>query len=262
MRWLAPLLAMVSLVAAEPVDQPLHYAGSTTIGGLLSRVVPGSISIEAAGSDTALIALAEQRAAVVGLSREPKAEELAAMKAQRGTEPHVQRLGMGAVALFVSRHNPVTGLTRAQLADACAGHQTWGALGVTGPLADQPVQVVVNHPQSGSTRLLTDLVLGGTLPPTVRIELVGSSVVQAAAVDDGVLAIASLHQDTPAVHPVAIDGIMPTPTTIADGTYALTRPMLLLWIPGTPGIARIADALARDDVQRQLVDEGVYGSGH
>lgn len=252
------LLAWTSgLGAAEGESPVLTYAGSASVGGILARIAPGAVAVSASGTATAISELSQGRAQIVGLSRAPSDDDLATIVAARKAQPVVHFLGFGAVALFVQRTNPVAGITSAQLAEACAGRLRWGDLGVTGPLATTTIQVVANHSQSGSTRLFADVILGGALPGVVRVEAVGSSVAQAAAIEDAVLAVASLHQDTPAIRPIALDGVVPTPDTIRDGSYRLARPLLLMWLPGTPGIGQLASTLNADVTGKRLVEEGV-----
>lgn len=249
---------LLCLAALAVCAEPLTYAGSSTVAGLLQRVAPGVVTSDAAGSLTAVQALADGRAQVVGLSRELTVDERTAIAAKRGAEPVVRELGRGAVALFVHRGNPVANITHQQLAEACAGRLRWSALGVPGALGSSPVRVVTNNLRAGSTRLLADAILGGALPGEVRIEPVGSSVVQAAAVDEAVLAVASLHQATPAIRAVPLDGVLPEGDTLRDGRYLLGRPLLLVWMPGTPGIAPLVSALSTEEAARRLYDEGVF----
>jgi hypothetical protein len=141
------------------------------------------------------------------------------------------------------------------------GTLTWGELGVGGALAAQPVAVVVNHPASGATTQLVETLLGGeALPLAVHCELVGSSVVQAAAIDPAVLAVAAVHQATPALRTLPLDGIAPEPGAIADGSYRLSRPLLLAWLPRSPtapGLATLFAALDDPSATRILAGLGV-----
>jgi ABC-type phosphate transport system substrate-binding protein len=175
--------------------------------------------------------------------------------------PVTRQLGRSAVGLFVHRDNPCTGLTSAQLVAALRGTLTWADLGVAGPLAALPVLVVANHPASGATTQLAETLFdGGPLPQAVRCELVGSSVVQAAAIDPAVLAVAAVHQATPAVRLVALDGIAAEPAAIADGSYRLSRPLLIAWLPHAPpdpGLAALLGALDDPAAARVLGGLGV-----
>ena len=258
-RALAAIAALAVLLAA-PVSAAdsgaITYAGSNTIGWLLKQVAPTQVDVSASGSVDGIAALAAGRARLIGLSHEPSEAERATVRAARGSDPQMRELGRGAVAVFVRKDNPLTGITRAQLVEAAAGHLRWSQLGATGALAERPVVVVVNHPHSGSTRLFTDVILGGTLPAAVQVEPVGSSVVQAAAVDEGVLAVASLHQNTPAVRPLPLDGILPDGDTVRDGRYALARPLVLLWM-SDPAIDPLLKILDGEDAMRRFYDEGV-----
>lgn len=262
MRIMLVLLAAGALAAAES----LSVAGSGTAAWLVRKLVAEGtrVQVSAGGSAEAVQALCDGTAQVVGLTRDLTAAERVAVAAARGRPLAELVLGRSAVALFVNRRNPAAGLSRAQLVAACAGRLTWGEVGVQGELADRRVQVVVNHPRSGSTRLLAEAVLDGQLPPSVDAEPVGSSVVQAAAVDAAVLAVAALHQDTPAVRALALDGVELDATSVADGRYALSRPVVLAWVVDEPLPAALAGLLGRlehEDSARILADEGlVLGS--
>jgi phosphate transport system substrate-binding protein len=254
-------LLLMSACAALVAGEPEPYAGSSTVAHLLNRLAPSVVGVSAGGSDDAATRLADGGALLVGLSREMGADEVAAITRARGVAPQVRRLGRGAVALFVHRRNPVAGLTRAQLKEACAGTLRWSALGATGALADQAVRVVVNHGASGSTRLFVDVVLNGTAPPaTVANEPVGSSVVQAAAVDEAVLAVASWHQATPAVRALALDGVALDAEAVRTGRWPLARPLLLAWIPTEPlpaPLSTLRELLDAPAAATVLDEEGV-----
>ena len=71
----------------------------------------------------------------------------------------------------------------------------------------------------------------------------------------------SLTHLYPAVKALPVDGIAPTPASIRDGSYPLTRPLLLLWQPGGerhPALARLLAILDEPVTRARLEAMGVY----
>lgn len=257
MRLAACLIAcLTSFATAE--ERPL-YAGSGSVAAVLAHFAGERFQREAAGSQTAAEALASGRALVVGLSR-PLAADEAARLAATGPAPVARTLGHGALVVVAHRERAIAGIARAQLARAGDG-LTWGELGVPA-LGTQPVTLVLNHAASGTTRLFCDLLREGRPPPdSAFLEPVGSSVAQAVAIDPLALGVVSLAHLYPAVRALPVDGVAPSPAAIRDGSYPLTRPLLLLWRPGAerhPALARLLHTLDEPGARERLEAMGVY----
>ena len=149
------------------VSGNLSSVGSDTLANLMTlwaeeykRLYPNvNIQIQAAGSSTAPPALTEGTANLGPMSRKMKDVELQAFESKYGYKPTAVPVAVDALAVFVHKDNPIKGLTMAQV-DAifsatrlCGGSKdikTWGDAGLTGDLANKPIQLFGRNSVSGT----------------------------------------------------------------------------------------------------------------
>ena len=88
-----------------------------------------------------------------------KSEEIEAFEARHGYKPTGIPVAVDALAMYVHKDNPITGLSVPQIdaifsATRACGHdqdiKTWGDLGVTGELATQSIQLFGRNSVSGT----------------------------------------------------------------------------------------------------------------
>lgn len=154
-------------VKTTGVSGNLSSVGSDTLANLMTlwaeaykRQYPNvNIQIQAAGSSTAPPALTEGTATLGPMSRRMKDVELQAFEQRYGYKPTAIPVAVDALAVFVHKDNPIKGLTLQQidaifsvtrLCGAKADARTWGDLGVSGDLANKPVQLFGRNSVSGT----------------------------------------------------------------------------------------------------------------
>ena len=159
--------AIPTYVKTTGVSGNLSSVGSDTLANLMTlwaeaykKEYPNvNIQIQAAGSSTAPPALTEGTANLGPMSRKMKDVELQAFEQKYGYKPTAIPVAVDALAVFVHKDNPIKGLTMAQvdaifsstrLCGAKADVKTWGDLGVTGDLANKPVQLFGRNSVSGT----------------------------------------------------------------------------------------------------------------
>lgn len=152
---------------ASGISGSLSSIGSDTLANLMTlwgeefkRLYPNvTIQIQAAGSSTAPPALSEGTATLGPMSRQMKSEEIEAFEARHGYKPTGIPVAVDALAIYVHKDNPITGLSVPQVdaifsATRACGHdqdiKTWGDLGVTGELASQSIQLFGRNSVSGT----------------------------------------------------------------------------------------------------------------
>jgi len=122
------------------------------------------------------------------MSRKMKDVELQAFEQKYGYKPTAIPVAVDALAVFVHKDNPIKGLTMEQV-DAvfsstrlCGGKadvKTWGDLGVTGDLANKPVQLFGRNSVSGTYGYFKEEALcKGDFKPNVNEQPGSASVVQ------------------------------------------------------------------------------------
>ncbi len=178
------------------VSGNLSSVGSDTLANLMTlwaeaykKEYPNvNIQIQAAGSSTAPPALTEGTANLGPMSRKMKDVELQAFEQKYGYKPTAIPVAVDALAVFVHKDNPIKGLTMEQV-DAvfsstrlCGGKadvKTWGDLGVTGDLANKPVQLFGRNSVSGTYGYFKEEALcKGDFKPNVNEQPGSASVVQ------------------------------------------------------------------------------------
>ena len=152
---------------ASGVSGNLSSVGSDTLANLMTlwaeefkRVYPNvNIQIQAAGSSTAPPALTESTSNLGPMSRKMKDKELDAFEKKYGYKPIAIPVAIDALAIFVHKDNPITGLTIPQV-DAImsstrkCGYETnittWGHAGLTGDWTKKPIQLYGRNSVSGT----------------------------------------------------------------------------------------------------------------
>lgn len=159
------------------------------MGRELQKEYPNvNIQIQAAGSSTAPPALTEGTANLGPMSRKMKDNELQAFETKYGYKPTAIPVAVDALAVFVHKDNPIQHMTMEQV-DAvfsstrlCGGKadvKTWGDLGVTGDLANKPVQLFGRNSVSGTYGYFKEEALcKGDFKPNVNEQPGSASVVQ------------------------------------------------------------------------------------
>jgi phosphate transport system substrate-binding protein len=169
-------------------------------------------------------------------------EERRALETRDGRVPVEISIGATALAVFVFRDNPVTGLTLEQL-DAIFSRTRrrgapaiteWGGAGIAGGWKDQPVVTFGLGPESSAAILFRDLVLsGGEFLPAIRWQFGPSSVVQGVGAETGGVGFAPPSYATRRTRAVPIAAsearfVEPTQDRCLDGTYPLARPLAVV----------------------------------
>jgi len=187
---------MAIKIVNSTISGNLSSVGSDTLANLMTlwaeaykKEYPNvNIQIQAAGSSTAPPALTEGTANLGPMSRKMKDVELQAFEQKYGYKPTAIPVAVDALAVFVHKDNPIKGLTMEQV-DAvfsstrlCGGKadvKTWGDLGVTGDLANKPVQLFGRNSVSGTYGYFKEEALcKGDFKPNVNEQPGSASVVQ------------------------------------------------------------------------------------
>lgn len=211
------------------------------------------------------------------MTRAMSEDEQALVARARGAKPFDVVVGYDALAVFVQRGNPLPAITLVQLDGLLSAARKrgspplvqWRDLGVSdGAWADRRITVFGNHPQSGGSALLREVVTQSmAFAAHVSQEPVASSIVQGVAADDGGIGCASVLLLTAAtrVLPVAgMDGraVLPTRDTCIDGSYPLARALRLYVVPRAGRLDQPLAALLRflcsAEVQRLVAADGNY----
>jgi phosphate transport system substrate-binding protein len=220
-----------------------------------------AIEIHAHGSATAFQDLGAGSCDIGMSSRrihDDEAEKLAPLgNMASAASEHV--IALDGIAVVVNPTNPVTTLTKAQIADVFAGKlRSWSDLGG----AAQPIAVRARDDKSGTFDTFKHMVLGGrALAPDAGRYESSEALSDAVAEDSRAIGFIGLPYIRSAKPVLVQDGkalpLLPSPTTVATEDYALAR-RLYLYVPiGAPGAARdLVDFALSEDGQRAVQAAG------
>jgi len=240
------------------VSGNLSSVGSDTLANLMTlwaeeykRFYPNiNIQIQAAGSSTAPPALAEGAANIGPMSRKMKDKELAAFEEKFGYKPTAIPVAIDALALYVHKDNPITGLTIADV-DAifsntrkCGGDAdiaTWGDIGLTGDWARRDIQLFGRNSVSGTYGYFKKKALcKGDFKSTVNEQPGSASVVQSVSSSLNGIGYSGIGYKTSGVKAVPLskktdgDKIAATSENAISGKYPLAR-FLYVYVNKAPG---------------------------
>jgi phosphate transport system substrate-binding protein len=168
---LAVGLSACSRGAKEPAKTVIQNSGSDTMVNLAqawaeeyAKVEPTvSVEVSGGGSGTGIAALIEGTVAVANCSRRFEPSEIEQARKSRGTEPREFMVGHDALAVYVSKGNPMEEITLDQLADVYGegGKVTkWSQLGVKMPDGADEIIRVSRQSNSGTYAYFREAILG------------------------------------------------------------------------------------------------------
>lgn len=239
------------------VSGNLSSVGSDTLANLMTlwaeefkRFYPNvNIQIQAAGSSTAPPALAEGTSNVGPMSRKMKDKELAAFEEKFGYKPTAIPVAIDALAVYVHKDNPITGLTIADI-DAifsntrkCGGDAdiaTWDDIGLTGDWARRDIQLFGRNSVSGTYGYFKKKALcKGDFKSTVNEQPGSASVVQSVSSSLNGIGYSGIGYKTSGVKAVPLskktdgDRIAATSENAISGKYPLAR-FLYIYVNKAP----------------------------
>jgi phosphate transport system substrate-binding protein len=140
-------------------------------------------------------------------------------------------IGRDALVFLTNQNNPITGLTTEQIRAIYTGQTTnWSAVGGT----DQPIIAFQRPEESGSQALLRKLVMGDTElaeAPMDRITFSMGGLIDSVAnysntgnaLGYSVFYYVNNMLAMPEIKLLAVNGVQPSPETIADGSYPFSN---------------------------------------
>ena len=221
-----------------PSSEPIELSGtvvvngSTSMGDVINALTEGfneinpnvQISYTGSGSSAGIEAVLAGSCDLGLSSRELSDDELS-----QGAVANV--IAKDGVAVVVNPANPVTELTSEQIAKIFTGEITnWSELGGE----DAEIAVYGRDAASG-TRSAFEEILGVTDSCAYLNEYsTTGDVIGNVASNPNAIGYASLSAvDASKVTAVAVDGVTPTEETVADGSFPIQRPFVVVTVEGT-----------------------------
>lgn len=242
--------------ATAVISGRVTFAGSTTVQPLAAELgkrfnvtYPDvTLEIAAGGSSVGIQAIHDGTVDIGMASRRLSEEE------SEGIEVH--QVAVDVIAMIVGSSNPVRNLTKDQLEGIYNGEITnWSQVGGN----DEEIVVGVRETTSGTRKAFDELVLDKEEPSAPLMEkLMTAGDVAALVLQNpnaiGYVGFGNLEEG---LATVSVDGVEPNETNAKDGSYTLTRPLLLLTGPISQPLAmEFIDFALSTEGQQLVVDSG------
>jgi phosphate transport system substrate-binding protein len=272
---------------ATGVSGALTVAGSETMKALshrweskLRELYPSlEIQIQGIGSETGPPALLEGKAQIAAMSRQLTRKEIEAFSKQYGYEPTEVPVAADALAVFVHRDNPISGMTLAELdAVFCKEHRRglnedrirWSQFGLPGEWSDAAITLLGRNKTSGTATFFREHVCGnGDFKERMKTEPGSASVVVGIKKDRYAIGFSGIGYRTSSVKPIPLaiakdkSFVEPTFETTTDGSYPLRR-SLYLYINKAPkgavptAVTEFVKFAVSQEGQQAVVQEGFF----
>jgi len=233
MTWMAVvgfLCAPVGLGLAE--EAKIIIDGSTTVGPIAKAMAEYymakhkgvNITVSESGSGNGAKSLINGVCDIADMSRFMKPKEFKAA-VENGVHPVAHVVAVDGIALIVHPSNPIKGLTVAQVRDIYMGKiKSWGEVG--GP--SKKIVKIGRDTNSGTYETFENLVMqkqrvAGETETAASNGQVRARV-QKTPTAIGYVGLGFVDRTVKAIE---IDGILPTPKTVASGTYPISRPLFM-----------------------------------
>jgi phosphate transport system substrate-binding protein len=163
-----------------------------------------------------------------------------------------------AIALIVNEKNPLRALSLPELRKVSAGQVSWwDALGG----APTAITVVSREDGSATRAVFEELAMNGRAVTPMAIIMPGSQAVRDyVAAHEGAIGYVSIGYLGSGVAALAVEGARPDQETIADGSYRLTRPFLLVTLPNPSGTVAAFVQFARSAAGQTIVQRTYAGA--
>lgn len=217
--------------AAEELSGTVNVNGSTSMGDVIAALTEGfneinpDVQINYTGSGSgAGIEGVLAGTCDLGLSSRALSED---EKGQGAVENIIAKDG---VAIVINPENTVTDLTTQQIAAIYTGEITnWSEVG--GP--DAEIAVLGRDSASGTRSAFEEIL--GIVDSCVYLNEYSSTgdVIGNVASNPNAIGYASLSAVDDSVVAVAVNGVTPTEETVADGSFAIQRPFVIVTVEGT-----------------------------
>lgn len=279
---LATLAPAVEPDAALPTYEPvqgvsgnLNSIGSDTLNNLMTFWAEGfqekypnvNIQIEGKGSTTAPPALIEGTAQIGPMSRQMKKEEIDAFEGRFGYKPTEIKVAIDALAVFVHKDNPATGLTMKEVDGIFSSTfksggkdlTSWGDLGLEGGWAAKKISLYGRNSASGTYGFYKEVALAkGDFKSSVKEQPGSSGVVQGVATDPNGIGYSGMGYLTSGVKPLPLGKdknslVTPSYEHCLDKTYPLAR-FLYVYVNKAPN--KPLDTLTLEFLKFALSKEG------
>ncbi len=247
---------------AQKAANKLNMTGSTTVlpiaqaeaEAFMKSNKEADVSVSGGGSGVGIAAVIDGSTDIGNSSRPIKSKEIVTAK-QKGVNPVGTIIANDGIAVVVNKGNKLEALSLDQLKAIYSGEITkWSQLGVEG----DTIVIVSRDTASGTFEVFNELVLKGAKLRTDSLMLASNKeVAETVMKTPGAIGYVGLGYLSSDLKAVTVNGVMPSDSTVLDGTYKLARP-LFMYTNGEPsGLAKtFIDFILSDEGQKIVKESG------
>ena len=254
------ILTVLGTAGQAEAKSGIVIDGSTTVGPLaksfaayFTKKYKVQVTVSESGSGNGAKSLINKTCDIADMSRSMKPEEIAAARS-KGVNPVANIVALDGMAIVVHPSNPVRGLTKVQIAGIYSGKITsWRQVG--GPNA--PIVVIQRESNSGTQESFKELVVGTGTPivRTAETQASNGAVKSRVALTPGAIGFIGLGFVDQSVKPIAVNGVLPTVTTVKNGTYPLSRPLYMVTNGQPSGVVKQFVDIPKTADGRRIIQE-------
>ncbi len=225
------LTALLALTTSFAQAGQLVIKGSDTLGAKLvpqlaesfKAANPGtSFEIAAEGSTTGIAAIIDGTAQIGMSSRRAKATEMSAASS-KGVNMKPTIVAYDGIGIIVNANSPVKGLTKKQVEQIFAGDITdWSAVGG----APGKISIYTRNTSSGTYSDFKELAMKKRDYAKSSQKMAGNEQIAAEVSKNpnGIGYVGLAYLKVPGTKVLAVDGVLPSQTTVRSKSYAFQRP--------------------------------------
>lgn len=232
-HFVTPLLMMLFAFNLNAVTKnQITCTGSTTvlpIAQATAEVFMNShpdinISIRGGGSGVGVAALQNGTTDICNSSRPLKSKEISSAKA-KGINPVAYTIANDAISIIVHQGNPLKDISIQQIKDIYTGKiKNWKVLG--GP--NLPIVVISRDVSSGTYEVFNEKVLAGAkVEGSAQLLASNNAVLSAVSNTPGAIGYVGLGYVNESVKLISVNKIIPSETTVKNGSYMLSRKLYM-----------------------------------
>jgi len=261
----------------QPAKTVIQDTGSDTMVNLAqawaeayAKVAPQvSVEVSGGGSGTGIAALENGTVDIANASRQVEPQEAAAAKKNTGKEPREFMVGYDALAVYVSKSNPMEEISLAQLATIYAEGEKvtkWSELGVKMPDGADEIILVSRQSNSGTYAYFREAVLGkGRDFKLGSRDMQGSKdVVELVSKTPGAIGYSGMGYAIPEVKQLRVaskageTAYAPTVENTLNHTYPIARPLFMYTLGEPTGAVKTYLDWVHSDVGQDIVRASGY----
>lgn len=242
----AVLDAIHPYLPKNEVSSEVVISGSTSMDSLahgwslgFEKFHPGTkVKISTQGSETVFAALAKNPAGIGMISRPVTQEDMEKLQNAGLKRPVAIMIAREALGVFVHESNPLESVDFPQLLTIFCGDGAnptinWQSVGVTGGMADKPIQIIGRESNSGTQTFVENFLFQNhKLRPLNSTVESNTQLIKAIESNPAAIAISGLKCGGHAAKPLHLRDdktLLPnTDHAILVGQYPLTRPLTLV----------------------------------